>query len=237
MYRITQIISLLSNSKSAPVKAWSKGERKAKNIQYWFLGLAVLFFIVCAILAIIHNYIPLSPPIKFLALCLTLLTQVCALLSFFPDIIIGVYTLIMWRQHMLVSLTQEIEKDERNARRLMEFNEVELQYAKYWIELKIARNESRLKLFFGDKTAALALLGLSWPVIKELGGLQWVSSTFSHFLSPGHVLDTLIWMFLALLLGLSLGGIMMKNVNEKYKYQVSLIELALNLKNAMDNFN
>lgn len=131
---------------------------------------------------------------------------------------------------MLVSLTQEIEKDERNAMRLMEFNEVELQYAKYWIELKIARNESRLKLFFGDKTAALALLGLSWPVIKELGGLEWVSSTFSHFLAPGHVLDTLIWMFLALLLGLSLGGVMMKNVNEKYKYQVSLIELTLKLK-------
>lgn len=230
MYRITHILSLLSNSKSAPVKAWSKGERIAKKIQYWFLGLAVLFFAVCAVLAIIHNYIPLSQPIKFIALCLTLLTQVCALLSFFPDVIIGVYTLIMWRQHMLVSLTQEIEKDEKNARRLMEFNEVELQYAKYWIELKIARNESRLKLFFGDKTAAFALLGLSWPVIKELGGLEWVSSTFSHFLAPGHVLDTLIWMFLALLLGLSLGGIMMKNVNEKYKYQVSLLELALKLK-------
>ncbi|CZX00098.1 MULTISPECIES: hypothetical protein [Enterobacter cloacae complex] len=230
MYRITQIISLLSNSKSASVKEWSKGERKAKKIQYWFLGLAVLFFVVCAILAIIHNYTPISQPIKFIALCLTLLTQICALLSFFPDIIIGVYTLIMWRQHMLVSLTQEIEKDERNAMRLMEFNEVELQYAKYWIELKIARNESRLKLFFGDKTAALALLGLSWPVIKELGGLEWASSTFSHFLAPGHVLDTLIWIFLALLLGLSLGGVMMKNVNEKYKYQVSLIELALKLK-------
>ncbi|QLC81197.1 hypothetical protein ED5_0516 [Enterobacter roggenkampii] len=35
---------------------------------------------------------------------------------------------------------------------------------------------------------------------------------------------------MALLLGLSLGGVMMKNVNEKYKYQVSLIELALKLK-------
>lgn len=234
MYRITQIISLLSNSKSAPVKAWSKGERIAKKVQYWLLGLAVLFFVFCAGLAIIHNYIPLSQPIKFIALCLTLLTQVFALLSFFPDIIIGVYTLIMWRQHMLVSLAQEIEKDEKNAKRLMEFSEVELQYAKYWIELKIARNESRLKLFFGDKTAALALLGLSWPVIKELGGLEWISSTFSHFLAPGHVLDTIIWMCLALLLGLSLGGIMMKNVNEKYKYQVSLIELALKLRVMQD---
>jgi hypothetical protein len=116
----------------------------------------------------------------------------------------------------------------------MEFTDVELNYAKYWIELKIARNDSRLKLFFGDKTAALALLGLSWPVIKELGGLEWISSTFSHFLAPGHILDTIIWMCLALLLGLSLGGIMMKNVNEKYKYQVSLIELALKLRTMKD---
>ncbi|EOG1992450.1 hypothetical protein [Klebsiella pneumoniae] len=230
MYRITQIISLLSNSKSASVKAWSKGERVAKKCQYWFLGLAVLSFAICVGLAIVNNKIPLSQSTKHMVLYLILSTPLFASLSFLPDIIIGFLILIKWRQHMLVSLTQEIDKDEKNARRLMEFSEVELQYAKYWIELKITRNDSRLKLFFGDKTAALALLGLSWPIIKELGGLDWISSTFSHFLVPGHVLDTIIWLCLALLLGLSLGGIMMKNVNEKYKYQVSLIELALKLK-------
>lgn len=230
MYRIMQIISLLSNSKSAPVKAWSKGERVAKIFQYWFLSLAVLSIFICVVVFFINDQIPLSQYNKNVALYLILSTPLFALLSFLPDIIIGVLILIKWRQHMLVSLAQEIDKDEKNARRLMEFNEVELQYAKYWIELKIARNDSRLKLFFGDKTAALALLGLSWPIIKELGGLDWISSTFSHFLVPGHILDTIIWLCLALLLGLSLGGIMMKNVNEKYKYQVSLIELALKLK-------
>ncbi|EDV81057.1 hypothetical protein EcE22_3968 [Escherichia coli E22] len=39
---------------------------------------------------------------------------------------------------------------------------------------------------------------------------------------------------MASLLGLSLGGIKMKNVNEKYKYQVSLIELALKLRVMQD---
>lgn len=230
MYRITQIISLLSNSKSKPVKEWSKGERIAKRCKYWFLGLSLFFLFLCAMFAIVHGYSHLSHPAKFIALCLALTAQIFALLSFFPDIIIGVVTLIKWQQHMLVSLIQEIDKDEKNAKRLMEFTRVELDYAKYWIELKIARNDSRLKLFFGDKTAALALLGLSWPVIKELGGLGWISSTFSHFLAPGHIVDTIIWMCLALLLGLSLGGIMMKNVNEKYKYQISLIDLALKLR-------
>lgn len=133
----------------------------------------------------------------------------------------------MWRRHMLVSFNQEIDKDEKNAIRLMEFNENELHYAKYWIEMKIARNESRLKLFFGDVTAAMALLGSSWPMVTELGGLAWISTSFSHFLTPGNILDTVIWLCLVLLLGLSLGGIMMKNVNERYKYQVSLIGLAL----------
>ncbi|WP_144884394.1 hypothetical protein [Leclercia adecarboxylata] len=234
MYRITQIISLLSNSKSKPVKEWSKGERIAEKCKYWLLGLALCFLLLCAMFAVIHNYSHLSQSAKFIALCLAFIAQLFAVLSFFPDIIIGVVTLIKWQQHMLVSLMQEIDKDEKNALRLMEFTEVELNYAKYWIELKIARNDSRLKLFFGDKTAALALLGLSWPVIKELGGLEWISSTFSHFLAPGHILDTIIWMCLALLLGLSLGGIMMKNVNEKYKYQVSLIELALKLRTMKD---
>lgn len=231
MYRIKEIISLLSNSKSAPVKAWSKGERVAKKIQYWFLFLAILSAFICVGVFFINDQIPLSQYNKNVALCFILSTPLFALLSFLPDIIIGVLILIKWRQHMLVSLAQEIDKDEKNAKRLMEFSEVELQYTKYWIELKIARNDSRLKLFFGDKTAALALLGLSWAIIKELGGLDWVSLTFSHFLVPGHILETIIWLCLALLLGLSLGGIVMKNVNEKYKYQVSLIELALKLKN------
>lgn len=230
MYRIEQIISSLSYCKSAPVKSLSKGERVAKKAQNWLLGLSMLFFVVCLVLAIIHQHRPLSPPVKTFAVIIALLAQLFAILLLLPDIVIGLATLIMWRRHMLVSLIQEIDKDEKNATRLMAFHADELQYAKYWIETKIARNESRLKLFFGDKTAALALLGLSWPVVKELGGLSWLSTSLSHFLSAENIPDTIILLCLAILLGMSLGGVMMKNINEKYKYQVSLLELALKLK-------
>lgn len=129
MYRIAQIVSLLSYCKSVPVKAWSKGERVVKKIQYWFLSLAVLFFVICAVLAIIHHDSPLSQSTKIVVLYLVLLTQFLALLLLLPDIFIGVATLIMWRRHMSVSLMQEIDKDEKYALRLMEFNEAELQYA------------------------------------------------------------------------------------------------------------
>lgn len=186
-------------------------------------------------MAVIHQFSPLSPPVKIFALYITLLAQLFAILILFPDIFIGLATLIMWRRHMLISLIREIDKDEKNAMQLMEFNPRELQYAKYWLETKITRIESRLKLFFGDKTAALALLGLSWPVVKELGGLPWLSTSFSHFLSTDNIPDTIIMLCLALLLGISLGGVVMKNVNEKYKYQVSLLELALKLKELKDN--
>lgn len=228
MYRIEQIISLLSYFKSAPVKAWSKGERVAKKFHVWFLVLAVSSFIICLVLAGIHHYSPLSQSTKTVALILALLTHFFGMLLLLPDIIIGLVTLVtlvMWRRHMLVSFIREIAKDEKNTLRLMEFNESELQYAKYLIEMKIARNESRLKLFFGDKTAALALLGLLWSRVKEPGGLAWISTSFNHFLTPANILDTVIWrLCLVLLLRLTLGG-MMKNVNERYKYQVSLIDL------------
>lgn len=235
MYRIEQIISLLSYCKSMPVKALSQGERKARKVQYWFLGLSVFLFAICVVMAVIHQFSPLSPPVKIFALYITLLAQLFAILILFPDIFIGLATLIMWRRHMLISLIQEINKDEKNAMQLMEFNPGELQYAKYWLETKITRIESRLKLFFGDKTAALALLGLSWPIVKELGGLPWLSTSFSHFLSADNIPDTIIMLCLALVLGISLGGVVMKNVNEKYKYQVSLLELALKLKELKDN--
>lgn len=45
MCRIAQIVSLLSYCKSVPVKAWSKGERVVKKIQFWFLSLAVFFLL------------------------------------------------------------------------------------------------------------------------------------------------------------------------------------------------
>lgn len=230
MYRVEQIMALLSYFKSAPVKAWSKGERIAKKCQYWFLGGSILFLIILFVLGVINYYNPLSDYLKIIALFVALISQVFSILFLLPDIVIGCMTLIRWRSHMLVSLIEEIDKDEKNSSRLLHFNEDELQYAKYWLEMKIARNESRLKFFFGDKTAALALLGLSWPIVKELGGVAWLSSSFNQFLTSGSVLNTIIWLGLAFLLGISLGGIVMKNINERYKHQVSLIELSLKLK-------
>lgn len=230
MYRIDQIISSLSYCKSAPVKALGKGTHAAKKIQSCFLVLSIVFLVICVVLTIIHQYSPLSSFVKSLVLFIALLAQFFAMLILVPDIIIGLVTLIMWRQHMLVSLLQEIDKDENNAARLLMFHAEELEYAKHWLETKIARNEYRLKLFFGDKTAALALLGLSWPVVKELGGWSWLSSSFSHFFSADNIPETIILLCLAILLGMSLGGVMMKNINEKYKYQVSLLSLALKLK-------
>mgnify|MGYP004713001891 CR=1 FL=1 len=97
-------------------------------------------------------------------------------------------------------------------------------------EKKFPRIESRMKLFFGDKTAAIALLGLSWPAIKAFGGLEWLSKSISHFMMPGNLPDTILLVFLALLLGMSLGGLVIKNINERYKYQISLIELTVKLK-------
>ena len=234
MHRIEQIISILSNAKSSTVKSKSKPERVALKLQYIFLVLSMVTFTVCVILAVIHSHTPLSPLAKLIGLSAALLTQVLAILSFLPDLIVGIVTIIMWKRHMLTSLIEEIDKDEQNAHLLMIFKTDELQYAKFWIETKISRIEARLKLFFGDKTAAIALLGLTWPVVKELGGLGWLSSTYNNFMTTGHVIDTIIWLCLALLLGFSLGGIMLKNINERYKYQVSLIELCFKLK-SMDN--
>lgn len=230
MYQADKIILLLSSFSASPAKVLNGKEGVSKAFQQGFLMLSIVFFLILLVLAGIHQLSPLPTYVRTMALITGLLAQVFALLMLMTDIVVGMATLVMWKKHTLESFLREVDQDEKHATELTAFHEDELQYAQFWIEKKISRNESRLKLFFGDKTAAIALLGLCWPVVKETGGLENLPGIFSHFMVPGNMLDTFIWMILAVLLGLSLGGIMLKNINERYSYQVSLIELTQKLK-------
>lgn len=230
MYQVDKIISLLSTFSASPTKIPYGKERISKAFQQGFLILSIVCFLFLLVLALVHMLSPLPPYMRTMALFTGILTQVFALLLLLSDFVVGMATLVMWKKHTLEAFLREVEQNEKQATLLMAFNEDELQYTQHWIEQKISRNEFRLKFFFGDKTAAIALLGLCWPVVKETGGLESLSTRFSHFLVPGHMLDTFIWMILAVLLGFSLGGIMVKKINERYTYQVSLIKLTQKLK-------
>lgn len=230
MYQVDKIISLLSSFSASPANVLSKRDKNSKGLQQGFLILSIVFFLILLVLAVVQQLSPLPTYLRTMALISGLLAQVFALLMLMTDIVVGMATLMMWKKHTLEAFLREIKQNEKHATQLMAFHEDELQYAQFWLEKKISRNESRLKLFFGDKTAAIALLGLCWPVVKEIGGLENLPVIFSHFMVPGNMLDTFIWVILAVLLGFSLGGIMLKNINERYSYQVSLIELTQKLK-------
>lgn len=230
MYRIEEIVSTMSRLEDSLIKVERKGEALEKRIRHWFLILAVVPFLISLVLVVVHHFNPLSSIFKSIGLYMALVSQVFGVLLLFSESIIGIISIIRWKTYLSKYFTLEIERDEEYAKSLFKYEKHELLYAKYWIETKVSRNESRLKLFFGDKTAAIALLGLSWPVIKAFGGLEWLSKSISHFMMPGNLPDTVLLVFLALLLGMSLGGLVIKNINERYKYQISLIELTVKLK-------
>lgn len=235
MYQVLEIISLLGSFKSASFKVLSKGEHLVKRFQFGFLMVAVTLMLESLVLVVVHNVSPLPKYVSQTGLIFALIAEISALLFILSDVYLFVATLVTLKKRTHEMFMQEVEHDEKHAMKLVGYSEHELQYAQEWIETKISRNESRLKLFFGNKTTILALLGLGWPVVKEMGGLKELPSIFKHFLSSGYFLESILWIFLAIIVGFSLGGIFIKNINERYSYHVSLIKLAMKLKVMMEN--
>jgi hypothetical protein len=235
MYQVLEIISLLGSFKSASFKVLSKGEHLVKRFQFVFLMVAVTLILESIVLVVVHHVSPLPKYVSQTGLIFALIAEISALLFIFSEVYLFVATLVMLKKRTHVMFLQEVDHDEKHAMKLVGYSERELQYAQDWIETKISRNESRLKLFFGNKTTILALLGLGWPVVKEMGGLKELPSIFNNFLSTGYFLESILWIFLAIIVGLSLGGIFIKNINERYSYHVSLIKLTIKLKMMMES--
>ena len=99
--------------------------------------------------------------------------------------------------------------------------------ARYWLELKMNRAEARVSYFFGEKAAGLALLGTAYVCYKEFGGFPWLSQTLMAGPVTENPGDTILLMVIALVLGTSIGAMLLKHVNARYRFQIELIDNAL----------
>jgi len=84
----------------------------------------------------------------------------------------------------------------------------------------------RVGSVFGDKTALIAIIGLAYSVIKGLGGPDKLFAMFNKGIASA---EGIVIQGLALLLGISLGALMLKKMAAYYTGKLEVVELALKI--------
>ena len=183
---------------------------------------------LAALLAYWHtSQSPLPNMMKNVALILIVISTVSTLASLLAPIFASARTLVRWKTISLRNMLADIEHENAFVETLKSHHEKALANARYWLELKVNRAEARVAYFFGEKAAGLALLGTAYVCAKEFGGFPWLSQTLMAGPVTGSLGDTILIMVIALILGVSIGAMLLKHVNARYRFQIELIDNAL----------
>ena len=126
--------------------------------------------------------------------------------------------MLNFKKEIFNDLICEIDNDERNVEKLMQYSLDELTYATDCLNLKIERIKLRVNDFFGEKTAIFSILGLAYSAIQSVGGLNKISDTISNGLFNSGTASTLISFGLAFILGISLGALTLKQIIKHLQY-------------------
>jgi len=214
-----------------PLKAKArrtKLEVNADRLTNLFLGFGAGGIALAGCMAYWHSSIKSLPMWgKDLALVLIFTSTVSVLLSFLTPIVAQICILTRWKTISLKNMIDDIRHENTVVDSLQHHAISVLQEAKYWLQLKITRAEARVAYFFGEKTAGLALLGTAYVCAKEFGGFPWLGKTLEAGFVLGNWGNTALLMIIAMVLGLSLGALLLKQVSARYRFQVELIEHVL----------
>lgn len=201
-------------------------EQRMHRFANWCLGLSMLLFIITALLAWRHAVVPLPDMLRLIAAVIGLLSMLLAILSLVAPILSAALDMWRWKALALGSLLDEIDNDESSAQALAHHALGDLDHARYWLELKVSRYEMRMNQVLGDKTAVFALFALLYAAVQELGGFAWLGTAITSHPSELGVLNTLLVLGLALLLGFSIGALFLQAMVSRYRYQIELLQLA-----------
>lgn len=214
-----------------PLKASARRSRLEINTEKFAnicLALGGAGMAVAAAMAYWHTALtPLPNGAKNLALGLLLFSTISTLLSLLTPIVALGWVLARWKTITLKSMVDDINHESALVDALRRHTATALVDAKYWLELRINRAEARVAYFFGEKAAALALLGTAYVCAEKFGGFSWIGKTLVTGPVDGNWGNSALLMIIALVLGLSIGAVLLKHVNVRYRFQIELIDHAL----------
>lgn len=229
LHRVDEILGYLNRCERTTSSQADPLEILAKKLS--LRGLAVGFILLLLMLLSlgIYSFFP-DDIIIFISKAFYILLMISGLFSLLIEPAVMLLGLFKWKTMALTRFLKEVQEDENHVAGLAHYEEKELQYAEYQLEKKITANENRIKVFFGEKTAIFALLAFSIPFMKEIFGWNVRLPIFSWNEGSSGYIRTLLGFIWALIFGISLGAIALKLVNERYKYQLTLLKQQLWIK-------
>ncbi|CAG9181302.1 hypothetical protein LMG23992_04471 [Cupriavidus laharis] len=209
----------------------NKLERSAKRVSRALLWIGGACFLAALLLTGWNKFIgPVPDFLRLAAILLLLASVICTLFSFVIEPTVFLLRIRRWKEDARDATLHELATDHRHITPLLGYGEDALQFAKHWLLTKIGRIDGRITQFFGKETALFSQFGIAYAILKEGGGLPWLSSTVAHGLVEGNYVNTAILWALAFVFGLSLGAIWLRAVQGLSKYQLELVDLALKQK-------
>lgn len=203
---------------SSPWELWC--ERASK----WLLVIAGAAFSMLCLLAGFVYFEHTFPGIRLVASLLGLGSTVFALASMVVQIASGLTLMARFQPYSDRVRAYESRKDYFNVHSLMALDEGFLRQADQWLAFKQQMMEARQALFFGssDKVAVFALVASGWAMWDKVG--KDLMALTNYPLAAGC----------ALLVGLSIGGLMNRLILIRLAYQRGIVKLALDARTGGD---
>ncbi|CAK9889992.1 MULTISPECIES: hypothetical protein [Pseudomonas] len=213
-------------SRCEPRKVRRTGlENKAQVIANWCLGLALFFLVVNGGFVFFYDTRPPSLYAKIFVLLMSTISMLLAISSLVAPMVASFLLAFRWKKLSLEGLCDDIRYEQAMADRLATYEAGALKDAHFWLNRKIRRINERTGRFFGEKTAAIGLLATAYSFTAEFGGFEWVSKTMAAGFRIDNLGNTVLLGVGALLLGMSIGSILLGHIAARYRYQIEIIEL------------
>lgn len=222
---VIDVLAYLDSCSPRAIKETS-AESKAKSISGWCLGVSIFALLVVLVVMLTVDKSDASHAIRLFVLVMICLSTLAALFSLIVPIIVVGLLAFRWKSLAFDGLCGDLRHEQKLAEGLYAFGESTLKDAQFWLERRVGRISSRTTFFFGGRTAVVGLLAAGYSFAADLGGYQWISHTLAKGLTLDNWHNTLLLWGGALLLGLSIGAILLEKVTDRYRYQIELLELA-----------
>ncbi|AHG21064.1 hypothetical protein Z042_16750 [Chania multitudinisentens RB-25] len=232
MLRVNHIIKILSSIKPyAPHTYKNRTDKIIDKIHGRLFMTGVIFLALLACLIALYRLTDLfrNDTMVYIIFGVYFGVTITGLLIMMLPPILGIKHLINWKKETSDDFVCEISHDEQNAMLLLDYSEKELLYAIHWLQTKINRINLRVSSFFGEKTAVLSVLALTYSAVQSSIGFDKLSQTFTEDLFTSGISNTFIMFGLAFLLGISLGALMLKKVANHQLYLKEIVELAIKI--------
>lgn len=235
-HTLKEILNVLSRMNSyvssSPKNKKSNLYIKCIKIKVYTFLTALLSLILMAIIVFIGWFfgLPKSPCISSILIILFFLnlisTLICVIAALIPKLREMLEFIFNFKREIFNDFFYEIIHDRKNIEKLELYSPAELGYVLDWVNIKIRRANSRIIYFFGGKTAILSIIGLSYSVIQNIGGLPKLGEIMLNGLFSSGITNALIVLVLCFLLGISLGALTLKMLVNYLQYIKEIMRIA-----------